>query len=236
MRALNLIVCLAFLWWVGLTGCSPPASPTSAHASSSTQPSSESSSEREGPPGPTRQADEPTPGLEVAIFAGGCFWCMEGPMERLPGVVEALSGYTGGPEVSPSYRDVAGGRTGHTEAVWVIFDPSTVTYRELVEVFWRSMDPTDDGGQFADRGPQYRPAIFYRSAAQREQAEASREALRASGRFDRPIVVPIQPAEPFWIAEEEHQNYYRRHPAAYQRYYRGSGRAGFLERLWGDDR
>lgn len=174
-------------------------------------------------------------GMAAAVFAGGCFWCMEGPFEAVDGVSEVLSGYTGGPEEHPTYPLVSHGRTGHTEAVWVLYDPETVDYDALLDVFWRSMDPTDAGGQFADRGSQYRPGIFVFDGAQRSAAEASRDALAESGRFDAPIVVPIEDAGPFWVAEDYHQNYYRTNPTHYQRYRRGSGRAGFLEQVWGAD-
>jgi len=195
------------------------------------QPTSQPSEATEGTP----LAPAPADGQATAIFAGGCFWCMEGPFEALDGVDEVLSGYTGGPEVGPVYQDVAYGRTGHTEAVIVYYDPTEVTYGQLVEVFWRSMDPTDNGGQFADRGSQYRPGIFVANDAERAIAEQSKAALEASDRFDEPIVVPIQDAEPFYVAEDYHQNYYRTNPGHYQRYRRGSGREGFLQQHWGDD-
>ncbi len=181
----------------------------------------------------SKQAAPPPPGLEVATFAGGCFWCMEPPFEALPGVKEVLSGYTGGPEQRPAYRDVASGRTGHAEAVRVVYDPDAVTYQELLDTFWRSIDPTDAGGQFADRGPQYRTAIFVHDDTQRRAAEASKRALTESGRFARPIVTPVEDAAPFWVAEDNHQDYYRKNPDHYRRYRVGSGRAGFLERVWG---
>ena len=177
---------------------------------------------------------QPAPeGAEVAVFAGGCFWCMEGPFEAVDGVSEVLSGYTGGAETNPTYRAVSSGLTSHTEAVRVVFDPTVVSYGELVEVFWRAMDPTDAGGQFADRGAQYRPGIFVTSAAQRVAAEASKENLQGSNPFGRPIIVPIEDAGAFWVAEAYHQDYYRTNTAHYQRYRRGSGRSAFLERYWG---
>jgi methionine-S-sulfoxide reductase len=174
-------------------------------------------------------------GMEVAIFAGGCFWCMEGPFERIEGVSEVLSGYTGGEERHPTYAAVSSGATGHTEAVRVVYDPAVVDYERLLDAYWRAMDPTDAGGQFADRGSQYRPALFVTSEAQRAAAEASRAALEASGRFETPIVVPILEAGDFWVAEDDHQDYYRTNPARYERYREGSGRAGFLRRVWGDE-
>ncbi len=174
-------------------------------------------------------------GMAVATFAGGCFWCMEGPFERIDGVSEVLSGYTGGPEKHPTYEQVSRGKTGHTEAVRVIYDPGKVTYDVLLDAFWRSMDPTDAGGQFADRGSQYRPAIFVHTDEQRTKATASKQALEESKRFDAPIVVPIQDAQTFWVAEDYHQNYYLTNTAHYKRYRKGSGREGFLERTWSDE-
>ena len=169
----------------------------------------------------------------LATFGGGCFWCMEPPFEKLDGVYAVTSGYSGGEEINPSYNDVAGGRTGHTEVVQVAFDPKRVSYDKLLDVFWRSMDPTDSGGQFADRGTQYRPAIFTHGAKQREAALKSRAALGKSGVFSSPIVVEITPFRAFYAAEEYHQDYYKKNPRRYESYRRGSGRAAFLERIWG---
>lgn len=171
----------------------------------------------------------------LATFAGGCFWCMEGPFEKLPGVRSVLSGYSGGPEENPNYGDVSRGRTGHTEAVQIVFDPKRVSYKRLVEVFWRSMDPTDNRGQFADRGKQYRPAIFAHNAEQRRIATASKKTLQDSGRFERPIVVPIVDYERFWPAEKYHQDYYLTNSRHYKRYRKGSGREDFLARAWKDE-
>ena len=179
--------------------------------------------------------DPAPPGMAVAIFAGGCFWCMEGPFEELGGVQEVLSGYTDGPEENPTYRQVASGETGHTEAVWVVYDPGVIDYGTLVSTFWRSMDPTDAGGQFADRGSQYRPGIFVFDDEQRAIAEASKAALEADGPFDEPIIVPIEDAGPFYVAEDYHQDYYLTNSAHYQMYRRGSGRTGFLREHWGDE-
>ena len=169
----------------------------------------------------------------LATFGGGCFWCMEPPFEKLEGVYAVTSGYSGGEEINPSYNDVAGGRTGHTEVVQVAFDPKRVSYDKLLDVFWRSMDPTDSGGQFADRGSQYRPAIFTHDAQQRERATKSRAALAKSGVFSGPIAVEITPFRAFYPAEEYHQDYYKKNPRRYESYRRGSGRAAFLERIWG---
>ena len=169
----------------------------------------------------------------LATFGGGCFWCMEPPFEKLEGVYAVTSGYSGGEEINPSYNDVAGGRTGHTEVVQVAFDPKRVSYDKLLDVFWRSMDPTDSGGQFADRGTQYRPAIFTHGAKQREAALKSRAALGKSGVFSSPIVVEITPIRAFYAAEDYHQDYYKKNPRRYESYRRGSGRAAFLDRIWG---
>jgi len=170
----------------------------------------------------------------VAIFAGGCFWCTEADFEKLDGVVEAVSGYTGGRTENPTYDEVCAGGTGHYEAVRVVFDPSRVSYAELLDHFWRHVDPTDPGGQFVDRGEQYRPAVFYTDEGQKRIAEASRAALDESGRFDRPVVAGILPAGPFYPAEEYHQGYYRRCPIRYEMYRKGSGRDRFLEEHGGD--
>ncbi len=170
-----------------------------------------------------------------ATFAGGCFWCMEPPFEKLDGVFDAVSGYTGGNEKNPTYEQVAAGRTSHFEAVQVLYDESRVDFRTLLEVFWRQIDPTDPGGQFADRGSQYRTAIFVHDEAQRQAAEASKAALADSGRFDDPIVTEILPAGEFHPAEEYHQDYYKKNATHYKRYRVGSGREGFLERVWGSE-
>ncbi|MGB5812282.1 MAG: peptide-methionine (S)-S-oxide reductase MsrA [Polyangiales bacterium] len=177
---------------------------------------------------PTRKPVE----LATATFAGGCFWCMEPPFEKLDGVVSVTSGYTGGKERNPTYKDVSYGRTSHLEAVQVAYDPTKVSYDYLVEVFWRQIDPTDDGGQFADRGKQYRTAIFVQSPAEKKVAEASKADLRKSGVFKKPIVTQIVEAGPFYAAEDYHQDYYKKNPSHYKRYRRGSGREAFLENTW----
>ncbi len=172
----------------------------------------------------------------VATFAGGCFWCMELPFEELPGVSAVVSGYTGGSTDFPTYKQVCTGTTGHTEAVQIHYDPSRVDYATLLEVFWRQVDPTDLGGQFVDRGSQYRPEIFFHDAEQKKVAEASKAALDASGRLDGPVVVAITPFELFYEAEEYHQDYYDKSPSNYKRYRTGSGRDRFLDKTWGADR
>lgn len=169
---------------------------------------------------------------ELATFAGGCFWCMVKPFDQWPGVIKVVSGYTGGELPNPTYEQVCSDTTGHYEAVQITFDPSIISYREILTVFWQSIDPTDAGGQFGDRGSSYQTAIFYHSEDQRQQAEQSKKELQESGPFARPIVTPILPAKPFYAAEGYHQDYYKKNPQHYQRYSIGSGRAGFLERTW----
>ncbi len=173
--------------------------------------------------------------LAVATLAGGCFWCMEPPFEKLAGVATVTAGYTGGHTDHPTYEEVCAGGTGHAEAVQIRYDPAVISYRELLEVFWRNVDPTDDGGQFADRGSQYRTAIFYHDAEQRRQAEDSKRAVESSGRFSGPIATEIVPAGPFFPAEDYHQDYYRKNSTRYNLYRRGSGREGFLARTWSEE-
>lgn len=174
----------------------------------------------------------PTSNKEMATFAGGCFWCMVSPFEELPGIYGIVSGYTGGHTVNPTYEEVCSNRTGHYEAVQITFDPSVFPYRKLLELFWQQIDPTDEGGQFHDRGDSYRTAIFYHTEEQRQEAEASKLALEQSGRFTRPVVTAILPAAPFYAAEEYHQQYHRKNPAHYRRYRKGSGRQDFIDRYW----
>ena len=178
----------------------------------------------------TTDSNKPT----KATFAGGCFWCMEPPFEKLDGVISVTSGYTGGKETGPSYEEVSSGRTGHVEAVQVMYDPSKISYEYLLDVFWRQIDPTDDGGQFADRGKQYRTGIYVHDREQKKLAEASKRKLEKSGVFKKPIVTQIIWASPFYPAEGYHQDYYKKNPSHYKRYRRGSGREGFLETVWGD--
>ena len=173
-------------------------------------------------------------GLETATFAGGCFWCMEAGFEEAMGVVEAVSGYTGGHTEDPTYEEVCTGETGHYEAVRVYYDPEKTSYGELLDVFWRNVNPTDPGGQFADRGNQYKTAIFYGSEEQRRLALESREALNESGRFKDPVVTEILPLGTFYRAEEYHQDYYRKQAARFRLYERLSGREGFIEENWGE--
>ncbi|WP_461197996.1 peptide-methionine (S)-S-oxide reductase MsrA [Enterococcus sp. N249-2] len=169
---------------------------------------------------------------DTAIFAGGCFWCMVKPFDSLPGIEKVVSGFTGGHVPNPSYQGVTTGTTGHTEAVEITFDPALISYDELVSIYWQQTDPTDAFGQFADRGDSYRPVIFYNSEEQKDIAERSKANLQASGRFEGPIVTSIEPAEPFYPAEEYHQDFYKKNAAHYNAYSEGSGRAGFIRKTW----
>jgi peptide methionine sulfoxide reductase msrA/msrB len=170
--------------------------------------------------------------LAVATFAGGCFWCMEPPFENLDGVRDVVAGYSGGTEVAPTYEEVSSGRTGHAEAVQIHYDASRVRYAELVEVFWRQIDPTDPGGQFVDRGRQYRTAIFVHDEEQRRLAEASKAALQSSGRYEAPLLTEIVPFQAFYRAEQYHQDYYKKKPIRYKYYRYRSGRDQYLEKIW----
>ena len=169
-----------------------------------------------------------------AYFAGGCFWCTEADFEKVDGVIEVISGYTGGPVVNPTYEQVSEGGTGHVEAVKVVYDPAKVTYDELLEFFWMHVNPTDGEGQFVDRGAQYRSVIFYSNEQEHRLAEGSKKRLAASGRFDKPIVTDILPLGPFYPAEDYHQDYYKRNPIRYRWYRNGSGRDQYLKKAWGD--
>jgi len=171
--------------------------------------------------------------VEVATFAGGCFWCMEKPFDELEGVISTTSGYTGGHTVDPTYEEVSSGRTGHAEAVQVTFDPDKISYAQLLEVFWRNIDPTTKNRQFCDSGSQYRSAIFYHDEIQRAIAERSLEELEASKPFPEPIVTEIVEFEAFYPAEDYHQNYYQTHPIKYKYYRWNCGRDQRLEQLWG---
>jgi peptide-methionine (S)-S-oxide reductase len=168
-----------------------------------------------------------------ALFAGGCFWCVETAFEGLPGVTAVISGYTGGTKKDPAYEEVSAGTTGHAEAVRVVFDPTKITYAKLLEVFWHNVDPTTANAQFCDHGTQYRSGIFYLDAAQKKAAEASRDAIVASKRFAKPIVTEITAAGPFYAAEEYHQDFYKKNPVRYQSYRLGCGRDNRLKELWG---
>jgi peptide-methionine (S)-S-oxide reductase len=168
-----------------------------------------------------------------ATFAGGCFWCMEPPFDKLDGVISTTSGYTGGRKPSPTYEEVSAGTTGHTEAVEVVYDPRKVTYQRLLEVFWRNIDPTTADRQFCDVGSQYRAAIFYHDETQRRLAEQSKQAV--ARRLGRPVVTEVQPAAPFYVAEAYHQDYYQKNPIRYRYYRAGCGRDQRLDQIWGKD-
>lgn len=174
------------------------------------------------------------PNVERATFAGGCFWCMEKPFEQMDGVVSVVSGYTGGQDKEPTYEEVSKGTTGHVEAVEILFDPDRIGYAEILDVFWRQVNPTDPGGQFNDRGEQYTTAIFYHSKKQQKLALASKKKLDESGKFNKPLVTRILPAASFFPAEEYHQDYYKKNPIRYKFYRHGSGRDNFLDKTWAD--
>ncbi|MBS3788429.1 peptide-methionine (R)-S-oxide reductase MsrB [Candidatus Bipolaricaulota bacterium] len=173
-----------------------------------------------------------TEDLEKAVLAGGCFWCMEPPFVTLDGVEEVMAGYTGGEVEDPSYEDVSSGNTGHYEAVEIYYDPEDVTFQEILDVYWKHIDPTDAGGQFADRGSQYRSAIFYQNDDQKRVAEKSKQQLEESGKFDEPIVTEILPAKEFYPAEKYHQDYSEKNPDRYESYKELSGREDFIKTTW----
>jgi peptide methionine sulfoxide reductase msrA/msrB len=173
-------------------------------------------------------------GMREAVFAGGCFWCTESDFEKVDGVIEAISGYTGGNAENPTYKQVSRGGTGHLEAVKVVYDPRKIDFDSLLDIFWTKVDPTDGGGQFVDRGDQYRSAIFYADNAERKLAEASKKRLAASRIFDKPLATDILPLGTFYPAEDYHQDYYKKNPIRYKWYRSGSGRDQFLNKVWAD--
>ncbi len=170
----------------------------------------------------------------VATFAGGCFWCMEPPFEKLNGVVSVTAGYGGGTAPNPTYEQVSSGHTGYAESVQIVYDPSKITYAQLLDAFWMNVDPTTSNAQFADHGSQYRTAVFYHTEEQQRLAEASRDQLQRSGKFDKPIVTEIVSATTFYLAEDYHQDYYKKNPIRYKLYRAGSGREEFLKKVWGE--
>jgi methionine-S-sulfoxide reductase len=172
--------------------------------------------------------------IEIATFAGGCFWCMVKPFDEQPGIISVVSGYTGGTTKNPTYEEVCTDTTGHYEAVQITFEPAVYSYNKLLELFWQQIDPTDPGGQFFDRGKSYQTAIFYHSEEQRRLAESSKEQLEQSGLFSKPIVTEILPAKEFYPAETHHQGFYKKNPDRYNAYHIGSGREAFIKRHWGD--
>ena len=212
-------------------------------AESQAQTSTEADMEEPGAP-QRLPADEPKPTApqsvpvgatrDTAVFAGGCFWCVEEAFDAAEGVVSTTSGYTGGRVANPTYEQVSAGGTGHVEVVQVVYDPSKITYRALLNVFWRNVDPVTPNQQFCDKGAQYRSAIFVQDAEQRRLAEASKRALEQSGRFEQPIVTEVNPGAPFYAAEEYHQDYYTKNPLRYKYYKTSCGRARRLAELWGE--
>ena len=174
--------------------------------------------------------------IETALFAGGCFWCMEHPYENQPGISKALSGYTGGEKQNPTYNQVASGSTQHVEAVEIHFDPEVISYNDLLQIFWRNVDPTDAGGQFVDRGKQYTTGIFYKNNQQKKSAEQSKKRLEGKNLFNKKIITKIVPAGKFYPAEEYHQDFFKKNYIRYRVYRAGSGRDEFIKRIWGEDR
>jgi methionine-S-sulfoxide reductase len=172
---------------------------------------------------------------QKATFAGGCFWCMQPPYDKQKGVLSTVVGYTGGRTKNPTYDSICDGGTGHAEAVEITFDPAQISYKELLDIFWKNIDPTALNRQFYDEGDQYRTAIFYHDEEQRKEAEASKKALQESGRFEGPIVTEISPAAVFYPAEDYHQKYYQICAPRYKAYRQGSGRDAFIQAAWGDD-
>lgn len=173
--------------------------------------------------------------LQKATFAGGCFWCLEPSFDEMEGVKRTTVGYTGGHTANPTYHDIGSGQTGHYEAIEVAFDPAVVSYQELLDQFFRNIDPTDPDGQFADRGPQYRTAVFYHNEAQQQEAEVFIKVLGDSGKFDKPIVTKVIQAAIFYPAEDYHQEYYKKNSIHYNMYKVGSGRAGYIKETWGNE-
>ena len=173
--------------------------------------------------------------LSVATFAGGCFWCTESDFEKLPGVYDAISGFSGGHVANPSYGEVSQGTTGHVESVQVYYDPNKISYEALLDAFWRMVNPTDNDGQFVDRGEQYRTLIFYQTEEEKTKAEHSRQLLNESKRYPAPVITEIRKFEAFYPAEEYHQDYYKKNPIRYKYYRFISGRDQYLEKIWGDD-
>lgn len=247
-RCLVLISAAALL---SFPGCRSPQSgeesdqsPSAEASTPSESSSSESSSSNDQDQGSAAQKKqdskikalgEPPKGLEQATFAGGCFWCMEPPFDEVEGVQKTIVGYSGGEMAHPTYDQVAGGQTDHAESIRIYYDPDKVTYDELLDVFWRHIDPTDKNGQFVDRGSQYRTIVFYHNEAQKKAARASKKELDANGPFEEPIVTTIQEAQTFWKAESYHQNFYEKSPGRYHSYHSNSGRKEFYQKHWGDE-
>jgi len=177
-----------------------------------------------------------TENLRKATFAGGCFWCMQSEFDHEEGIIGTSVGYTGGKEENPSYEDVSSGKTGHAEAIEIVFDPEKISYERLLKIFWRNIDPTTLDQQFADIGSQYRTAIFYHDDEQKKQAIESKEALAKTGKFKKPLVTEVVPAGKFYVAEEYHQRYYKKNPMQYKMYKIGSGREAYVKGMWGSEK
>ena len=173
------------------------------------------------------------PNASVAVFSGGCFWCIQPPFDEAKGVISSLVGYAGGKKKNPTYEEVSSGATGHRESIEVFYDPAQITYRQLLDIFWRNINPTQADGQFYDIGSQYTTAIYYKTDAERREAIASKEALEKAHKFNAPIATSILPLDKFWPAEAHHQKYSIKSPAHYQAYHTGSGRDSYLEQTWG---
>ncbi len=195
----------------------------------------QASEQAEQNPAPVSMISVQTEKLAIATFAGGCFWCMEAPFDVLPGVVSTISGYIGGFKKNPSYEEVSTGTTGHAEAVQVTYDSTQISYAQLLQVFWRNIDPLASNRQFCDSGSQYRSAIFYHNAEQQRLALATKQQLEEAGRFQQPIVTEIIAAAEFYPAEEYHQDFYKKNPLRYKAYRAGCGRDRRLQELWGKD-
>ncbi|MEO5721806.1 MAG: peptide-methionine (S)-S-oxide reductase MsrA [Chthoniobacterales bacterium] len=180
--------------------------------------------------------EKPAAGAKTAIFAGGCFWCMQEPFDHAKGIVKTEVGYTGGEKADANYNAVSAHKTQHREAIEVTYDPAVTTYEQLLDVYWRNVNPTQTNGQFADHGLSYQTAIYFANEDEKKIAEASKDALGRSGKFDKPIAVEILPVKPFYPAEDYHQKYYQTNPAAYEAYHVGSGRVSYLAKVWGDEK
>ena len=181
----------------------------------------------------TKDAKNIKTGVSVAVFAGGCFWCMEPPFEKAKGVKAAISGYAGATEELPTYESVSSGSTKYVESILIEYNETEISYKELLDIFWRNIDPTQRDGQFYDRGPQYKSYVYYLNEEQKHIAEISKDELAKSGKFKNPIATQIAPVYRFWKAEEYHQDYYKKNPTHYYGYRKGSGRDGFIEKTWG---
>lgn len=232
MRTLSLLSGLGILAFTSLfAGCTSVQGGKEAAPATEMPVSAGDTSAKKG--GGGLEAIPPTGQGNEALFAGGCFWCMEGPFDKLEGVISTTSGYTGGSVLNPTYEQVSSGSTGHAEAIRVLFDPQKITYEQLLEVFWHNIDPTSAGGQFCDRGNQYRSGIFYLDEGQKAKAEASIAALNSSKKFPEPIVTELTKASAFYPAEEYHQDFYKKDPLRYNGYRTGCGRDRRLAELWG---